>query len=418
MIKVEKIRSKAGFTKEQLSDLAVQLLEALNKKECIAEIEKMLFIDFDGNFQKFDKAITNDKNMGAMFEIYASGYEFITVTVKGTRCKYNLINNIANIFDMLNKLGIKVYSDVKVENPMFEKVKKACFTDEVLTTSDAYSDGNFAISKDYVGNVSEFEKTKDINFKNSLNSFLTDKLIKVENYNRVDNIRIKTIKGNSKYTVFYKNKENYNIFNKRYVDLFKDCELYLSDDKIKLFAVKDGVLVGLIMAVSNEYVKWDNFELLPDVKNTTDDVILNKDDVIKGIKNIVKYPIVVYQENKMPVEVKESVAKEVNHPIDIEHKNAVTGHIYKGLNAEALTQALNDNNYQLAEWVASGQTKKLNKQIKKGAKGVTIRIYYEDDSGRSFCKLETIYNVAELENIQKIEMTTDYKNMIERLKAV
>jgi predicted lipoprotein with Yx(FWY)xxD motif len=77
---------------------------------------------------------------------------------------------------------------------------------------------------------------------------------------------------------------------------------------------------------------------------------------------------------------------------------------------------LKDNNYQLAEWVASGQAKKLNKQIKKDAKGVTIRIYYEDDSGRSFCKLETIYNVAELENIQKIETTTNYKNMIERLK--
>ena len=101
----------------------------------------------------------------------------------------------------------------------------------------------------------------------------------------------------------------------------------------------------------------------------------------------------------------------------IEHKNAVTGHIYKGNNAELLDNAMKDNNYKESLWLASGQAKKMNKQVKTGASGVLIKVYYEDEYGRSFCKLEKIYNVEELEPIQKIENTEKYKNLVEKLRA-
>lgn len=101
----------------------------------------------------------------------------------------------------------------------------------------------------------------------------------------------------------------------------------------------------------------------------------------------------------------------------IEHKNAITGHIYKGNNAELLNNAMSDNNYKESLWLASGQAKKMNKQVKSGASGVLIKVYYEDEAGRSFCKLEKIYNIAELEPIQKVENTEKYKNLVEKLRA-
>ena len=76
------------------------------------------------------------------------------------------------------------------------------------------------------------------------------------------------------------------------------------------------------------------------------------------------------------------------------------------------------NNFTTPEWVASGQAKKMKKQVKENAEGVIIKVFYIDDDGRQFCKLEKIYNVDELEPMQKIENTNDFKSLVKKLKAV
>ena len=119
-------------------------------------------------------------------------------------------------------------------------------------------------------------------------------------------------------------------------------------------------------------------------------------EIIEEKPNVVKYPVIVYREQKTQKQ----------------HSNAVTGHIYGGNNIAIL----DDAGFNSTEWVGSGQAKHLNKQVKADAQGVVIRVYYEDDNGRSFCELEKIYNVEELEPIKKIENTLDFQNMVERLK--
>ena len=429
MIKIEKIGSKAGFKKEQIADIAGQLLEVLNKKDNIKYFEKALF----QVFKKDIKEAWKNRTFRIIYELQHG--DDIVIKVKNTGCKLTIYNSYEAIFNTLKRLNVKLTSDLTVKNTLYEKIKNLC-NNKVLNTIDAYSDGNFAILKDYVGAIAEEEKEEEnIVSKRTLKSFMTDNLIKIDNYNQAK--KIKYINTKNKYFVIYKNENNYHVFNQKYVDLFKDCEFYLDNTKNMLIVIKEEKIVGLIMAMSNKFINYKDLELLPQIENNTADEIINKNDVIKE-ENIVKYPIVVYQENTMPAavekskeltkeELKELVTSGVMTDIEyiealkdikvIEHKNAVTGHIYKGNNAELLDNAMKDNNYKESLWLASGQAKKMNKQVKAGASGVLIKVYYEDESGRSFCKLEKIYNVAELEPIQKIENTEKYKNLVEKLRA-
>ena len=414
MIKIKNITKKAGFTKEQQADIAEQVIKVLNNKKSLDKVENVLFSEFHGDFKAFERKVLKSGIYEAKMDGQYSRYDNeIIITVKNTRCKYILNNSFEILFNFLKKIGIDFTSDITVKNRIYEQLRNS--EGVVIECPDAYSDGNVAINKKFIGEVPTEETQKN---NTTLRQLTPTNLIKLEGYTIAKNQKSNKIKGD-KFTIFYKNKkDDFIIFNQKYINMLpKDCDIYFQDNKNRkysmLVAKKEEKVIALIMPIHRDNL--NEFELLPEIIE----------------QNIVKYPIVVYQENKMPIktlkkeELQEFILNGVMssddyikelEQITVEHKNAVTGHIYKGLNAEALTQALKNNNYQLAEWVASGQAKKLNKQIKKDAKGVTIRIYYEDDSGRSFCKLETIYNVAELENIQKIETTTDYKNMIERLK--
>ena len=111
-------------------------------------------------------------------------------------------------------------------------------------------------------------------------------------------------------------------------------------------------------------------------------------------------------------EYKELINKESEQIMTKEQINAVTKHIYTGNNAFELEKAGFNSN----EWVGSGQAKKLGKQVKKDAKGIVIKVYKENEDGQTFCKLETIYNIEELEEIKKVENTSQFKDMVNRFK--
>jgi len=386
MIKVKNITKKAGFTKEQQQYIADVVLNAINSNKNIEAITKMIKEVFKNDF----KTTFKDKEL-KVINLFCEGKEkqngfsekMIKIEVPNIRCKFEIINDLKVLVEFLQRVGVSVTAN-SVTNRIYEQLRNS--EGVVIECPDSYSDGNIAISKEFMGEVPTEETRKCVN---GLFNLTPTNLIKLDGYTIAKNQKSNKIKGD-KFTIFYKNKkDDFIVFNQKYINMLpKDADIYFQDNKNRkysmLVAKKEEKVIALIMPIHRDNL--NEFELLPEIIE----------------ENVIKYPIVVYQENKTATTV--------------EHKNAVTGHIYKGLNAEALTQSLNNNHYQLAEWVATGQAKKLNKQIKKGAKGVTIRIYYEDDSGKSFCKLETIYNVAELEDIQKIETTTDYKNMIERLK--
>ena len=385
MIKVKNITKKAGFTKEQQQYIADVVLNEINLNKNIEAITKIIKNDIKGNLK--NKEVIN------LFDDGKKEENTVIINVPETRCKFEVINDLKVLVEFLQRVGVSVTAS-SVTNRIYEQLRNS--QGKVIECPDAYSNGHIAISKEFIGEVPTEETLKNIQ---TLKKLTPTNLIKLDGYTIAKNQKSNKMKG--QYCIFYKNKkDDFIVFNQKYINMLpKGCEIYFQDNKERKYSIlvakKEEKIVALIMPITCDNLK--QFELLPEIAE----------------ENIVKYPIVAYQKNKMPIRrVKE---KEMSSPI-VEHKNALTGHIYKGLNAEALTQALKDNNYIKPEWVATGQAKKLNKQIKKGAKGITIRVYYEDDSGRSFCKLETIYNVADLEEIQKIETTTDYKNMIERLK--
>jgi DNA-binding protein H-NS len=140
----------------------------------------------------------------------------------------------------------------------------------------------------------------------------------------------------------------------------------------------------------------------------------NKIDIDEIKIKINHFEMIVYNEKeailktlkKFRVQIKES-EKNMKEQI-----NAVTKHVYTGNNAIELEKAGFNSN----EWVGSGQVRKLKKQVKKNAKGVVIKVYKENEDGQTFCKLETIYNIEELEEIKKVENTSQFKDMVNRFK--
>lgn len=406
MFKVKKLTKKAGFTKEQQTQIADVILNEINAH---ANVEALT--DFVKKYDNDIKKAVKDNNFLKLYGNPAN--EQITINLIDSKCKYTLNNKIDVLFTFLSKVGISVTVN-EIENKIFEKIKKLSFNGVVKTTIDSFSNGDFAVLKNYVGEISKGEKLQDVNFNKDLNSFLTDDLIKIDNYNKAEKIGHKRFKG--KYYLIYKDKENYNIFNQSYIDLFKkDCTFYLSsaENRKMLYAVKDGMLIGVIMPVDNTHVKYEDFLFIPEIENTTKDEIIRKEEILNGYGIPTEMREILDETTDNMVNSKEykEIIKESNRK---QQKNAVTGHVYMGNNAELLQNA----GYNTPLWVGKGQAKKLGKQIKNNAKGIIIKVYYVDDDGRSFCKLETVYNVEELEPIQKVENTNIFKKMIERLKKV
>lgn len=306
-------------------------------------------------------------------------------TIKVNTFKLTTIYKKSNIINCLDRFKAKVKNAEKEENTTLEKMKKIFFPNQLIKTQDGFiTDGCIALKDEIIGTIPENEKFNE-NCITKIESLFENELIKIDNYK-------KSKKGD--IFLLYKDLKNYKAFEKSYVELLpKDCDLYLGNAKnVKghvLVAIKDKKIIGLILGylAEVETIKKD-FPFVPSENEILKDEIINLSDVIELSK--------VADDNR--------------------HYNFATHRYYHGNNAIELDKAVLKNNYKCTLWVGSGQAKKLNKQVKADAKGVTIRIYYEDESGRSFCKLETIYNVEELEPIQKVENTSDYKSMIERLK--
>lgn len=306
-------------------------------------------------------------------------------TIKVNNFKMTVYADKLNYINLLDKFHAKI--KVAAENKLYTDFK-AYLNNTLIKTSDNYiTDGSIMLKADYVGAIPEGEilGSANINIKQVITD---DNFIKLDNYKKV---------SKNKKVVFYKDLTNFIAFNKFYFDLLpKKANLYLAENKNAkckvLVAVMDNSIIGVLFPITvkdlTQFKK--DFAVIPaEAENI-------KDDFIK---------------------IKELLTDWQEKTNDKKHYNPVTNKYYHGNNAAELDKAMLQNDYKCSLWLASGQAKKMNKQVKTGASGVLIKVYYEDESGRSFCKLEKIYNVAELEPIQKIENTEKYKNLIEKLRA-
>lgn len=387
MLKVKKFIKRSGFTQEQQKYIADAVLTEINRNGNIDLLTNLIKNDYADDFKK-----ANGKRSFNIKKTYAEGVPDdvpeIYINVINCTCKYRLINKFDVLIKFLEKCGITLTAGTVV-NPIYAKLKSF---GKLIETPDGFSDGAILLSKQYVGEVPNDDTFKtDTTFKDLCPA--DNKLIKLENtgYICAKNQKHAHIK-NIKFCIFYKSKKNpdFVVFDQKYINMLpKNCEIFLETGTKfkKLVAKQNGEFIALIMPM--DIKSLNEFELLPDIETESESETKKS--------NIVEFPPVLYKNPK-------------------EHKNAVTEHIYAGNNIDLLNAAMLQNGYAAPVWVGKYQARKLNKQIKQNAPGVVIKVFYEDVDGRAFCKMETVFNIAELEAIQKIENTSDYKNIVERLK--
>ena len=372
------------MTKEQQTQIVNELLEIINNNLNIEEIEKNITNLFDNDFKK---ALKEDKDY-FLSSLYIKGRKEeekeIIINVINSSCKFTLFNDFHNFIDfILNKMKANIITTLSENKTITsEKIRVINNQSIRLTSDDFVTDGNIAIKKDLVLiNTVCVEKIK----ASITDLILFDAIYKLDNYKKT------VSKGN---VIFYKDKSDAIILNKTYYDLIKNYKLcYIADNFHKKVVAlnKNNEVVAVLMP------------------------IMQKDNSITKDTNIIPNEVIEKTEDeKMEIKKEEET--------ETEHKNAVTGNIYKGNNAKILDAAMEENNYKTSEWVGSYQAKKLNKQVKKDAKFVEIKVFYEKETSNNnkdyFMKIEKIYNVEELEEIQKIEETSSYIEMIEELKKV
>lgn len=413
MLKIKHITKKVGFTKEQQTNMAELILNEINKNANIKEISMAIKEDFKNDF----RAVFKDKNY-KVINLFIDGIskeekkeEFI-INVINSKCKYTLYYDFKVFIEFLRRCGVSVSVEEK-QAKIFEILSDK--NGDIIELKDAYTNGNILINKEFITGKPEKETTKH---EKSMYDFISNNLVKIESNNYKIEKNQKSNHANcrkEKYQIFYKNKkDDFMIFNQKFINALPcGCDLYFDKNNYNsLIAKKEEKIVALIMPVKF-HDGLQSFELLPDIVEETETKTETETKEEKLLTAL--YNGSIDSEEYIAEKEKENEQKQ---NINIEHKNAVTGHVYSGNNAELLTNAMHEKNFTKNEWVASGQAKKLKKQIKENAEGVTIRIFYTDDDGRQFCKLEKIYNVDELEEIKKIETSSGYIDMINRLKAV
>jgi hypothetical protein len=180
----------------------------------------------------------------------------------------------------------------------------------------------------------------------------------------------------------------------------------------------DNVIFNYSNKLGTAFFEAENQKMLlmPCQLKNTDFYNYEKTDAVETIND----NKVETSENKEQIETNEP---ETSNAVETENKtsrpfNPVTNKQYNGQNAVKLLEAMRINNYSSYEFVARGQAYKLHKQVKKDAKGIEISVYCKNDvTDTEFYKVELVYNISELEQLEKIEKTNDYKNMVERLKV-
>lgn len=388
MLKLKSLNNAKGFTKEQQTQIVNELLEIINNNSNIGEIEKNIINLFNNDFKR---ALKEDKEY-ILLNLYIKGIseneaeKEITINVINSNCKFTLINDIYNLIDFLfNKMKASIISTLSENKTITsEQIREINNGLIRLTSDDFVTDGNIAIKKDLVLiNTLSAEEIKD----------KMNRLINFDNIYKLDNYKKTVSKGN---IIFYKDKSDAIILNKNYYDLIKNFKLcYIADNFYKkVVALNEN---NEVLAVLMPIIQKDNF-------------------ITKDINVIPNETTEKTEDEKVIIKATEEEEKTT----DFIHKNAVTGHIYKGNNAILLDKAMKENNYTTSEWVGSTQAKKLGKQIKKNAKAVEIKVFYEKETNNEnkdfFMKVDKVYNVAELENIKKIEETSSYIEMIEELR--
>lgn len=385
MLKLKSLNNAKGFTKEQQTQIVNELLEIINNNSNIEAIEKNIISLFNNDFKR---ALKEDKEY-ILLNLYIKGKEEaekeIAINVINSNCKFTLTNDIYNLIDFLfNKMKANIITTLS-ENKTITSEKIRVIKNQAIriTADDFVTDGNIAIKKDLVLiNTLSAEEIKDE----------INRLINFDTIYKLDNYKKTVSKGN---IIFYKDKSDAIILNKKYYDLIKNYKLYYIADNFykKIVALNE----------NNEFIAV----LMP---------IMQKDNSITKDINVIPNETTEKTEDEKVI-IK---ATEEEKTTDFIHKNAVTGHIYKGNNAILLDKAMKENNYTTSEWVGSTQAKKLGKQIKNNAKAVEIKVFYEKETKNEnkdfFMKVDKVYNVAELENIKKIEETSNYIEMIEELR--
>lgn len=398
MLKIKNITKKVGFTKEQQKQIVDIILNEINKNKNIEIITHVIKEDFKNDL----KAVLKDKNYKHVMNLFMDGMkkEEITINLINSKCKFTLYYDFRVFIEFLRRCGISVTVEEK-QAKIFEILSDK--NGNIIELTDAYTNGNILINKEFITGKPEKETTKH---EKSMHDFISNNLIKIDNDYKIE----KNQKSNhvnckkEKYQIFYKNKkDDFVIFNQKFINALPcGCDLYFDKNNFNcLIAKKEEKIVALILPIKfNDGLK--SFELLPDIVEETE-TETKEEKLLTALYN-------------GSINSEEYMEEKEEKRENIEHKNAVTGHIYSGNNAEILTKTMHEKNFTKNEWVASGQAKKLKKQIKENAEGVTIRIFYTDDDGRQFCKLEKIYNVDELEPMKKIEETNDYKSLVKKLK--
>ena len=389
----------------------------LNELLTVNKIELISFTTAKGFTKEQTETIIN-----RLIEAFNNETTDDYINIKINRFEMQINNTKEAILQTLNKFHAKLQEaeTSKENNKIFNQLKNKY--DKVILIDNTYlSDGNMAINKDYVGDLLPINENNNnyVFTKQKINELIGNNLIKANNY--VINNKIQCFK--SKYVVFVKN-DDFIAFNQKYFDLIKKCkknkvELYLTENKQTLlfYDTENHKIIGLIMAVLIR--NKDDLDLKMIQKNENNNNIDDKTTIIqllnpKAIENMQK---VFNEATEKMINSKEYKELIKNESEDImtnkQHVNAVTKHVYTGNNAELLEKA----GFNSFEWVGSGQARKLKKQIKKGAKGVTIKVYKENEDGQTFCKFEKVYNVEnELEDIKPVEKTTQFADMVNKFK--
>lgn len=398
MLKIKNITKKAGFTKEQQTNMAELILNEINKNANIKEISRAIKEDFKNDF----KAVYRDKEC-KIINLFINGIpkeekkeEFI-INVINSKCKYTLYYDFKVFIEFLRRCGVSVTVEKK-QAKIFEILSDK--NGDIIELKDAYTNGNILINKEFITGKPEKETTKH---KKSMHDFISNNLVKIENNNYKIEKNQKSNHANcrkEKYQIFYKNKkDDFVIFNQKFINALPcGCDLYFDKNNYNsLIAKKEEKIAALIMPIKF-HDGLQSFELLP--------------DIVEEIETETKEEKLLTVLYNGSINSEEYMEEKEEKTENIEHKNAVTGHVYSGHNIEVLNNA----GFTSHEWVGGYQAKKLHKQVKKDAEGVTIRVYYEDDMGRSFCKLEKVYNIEQLEPLQKVGITEAFKNIVEKLK--
>ena len=391
------------------------------KKQDLTNVSKIELISFT-NTKGFTKE-QSQEIINKLIEAFnnPSNEDEIKITVSSLpRFEMYVDNNKSAILQVLDRMHAKIKEAGTNNGQLYDKMKKLSSNKQLQLTKDGFlTDGGIALKVDNINfNFNDdVKKLDNFNLMDVPNT--KDGLIIADkSYMRVDNMHfkkgaIKDKNGNiiddkRKFTFFIKDlsKNDFVVIQSKYYDLIPNkknvliCFENTADisgfRKVILIDKNTKNIIGVIMPVGYIELEHFNSDDMPSITGFEN----TQDEIIKLNVNEVKYPIVVYE------------SKATTTTTTKQHTNAITGHIYSGQNAVLLDNA----GFTSHEWVGAYQAKKLNKQVKKDAKGVTIKVYIEKDDGRAFCKLETIYNIDELEPIQKVENTDDYRELISRLK--